>query len=191
MNKKKISKESILKATISYCAKHGFENITTKKVADYLDISEGSILNNFNNKETLLKSCLFYIDYKLDIKLNNVYTSLMSKKDQIKIMWVTYFKFFLDNKGYAKYYRTFRQSSFYDREMMDIQRSKYDSLNEIMEKNYISNKINSEIFWVYLIDSTISFVVDIEQWGFSVKDYDIEVYYDILFNGFGQYIKEF
>ena len=59
MKKQTITPESIIEATILYVANNGLENVTTKKVALDMGISEGTIFNNFASKKALLEACLF------------------------------------------------------------------------------------------------------------------------------------
>lgn len=57
MRKKFIYPERIVDAAISLCAEIGLENMTTRKLADYIGISEGSIFNNFASKPELMCAC--------------------------------------------------------------------------------------------------------------------------------------
>ena len=72
MKKQTITPESIIEATILYVANNGLENVTTKKVALDMGISEGTIFNNFASKKALLEACLFYIDRQVDAVLKGI-----------------------------------------------------------------------------------------------------------------------
>lgn len=135
MNTTKISNEEMLEATIKYVSQYGLENVTTKKIAVTMGISEGTILNRYKNKKALLIECLYYIDKQIDSAIGKSKISILNLPESIKKLWYKYFKFLVNNASYSKYYRSFRHSSYYDEDVIKGQDKSFSLFVTLIKKN--------------------------------------------------------
>ena len=190
MKKSTITPEMIMEATISYVANYGLEKVTTKKVADTIHISEGSVFNYFPNKRALLVNCLSYIDNQIDAILKGVPSHGLNLKKHAKAMWYSYFEFLASHRDYTKFYLQFRQSSYYDRETIAEQNNSYNFFMKVIQKNIHLIGINPDFFWTYLIESTMSFALHVADGGLPNTQKDVDRIYNLMAYGFMGPIKK-
>lgn len=191
MKKQTINTDEIIEATINYVAEHSLENVTTKKIATNLGISEGSIFNYFPSKKALLTSCLNYIDSKIDGVLKSAPFQGLSIKKNLKGMWMCYFLFLIENGNYSKFYRQFRQSSYYDADVIHGQDSSYSFFTKIIQKNIHLLGFNPDFYWVYIIETTLNFAIRIVDGELPGEPKDIERIYNLMSHGFVGIVKKF
>lgn len=184
MKKQTITPDMIMEATIHYVADYGLENVTTKKVATSMGISEGTIFNNFPNKIALLTACLYFIDQQIDATLKAVPFQGLNLKKNAKEIWYCYFNFMLEHKGYARFYRTFRQSSHYTPEVIQGQDQSFSFFTKLIQKNVKLFGFNPDLYWVYIIGTTLNFAVRIEDGSIPGTPKDIEHIYNLISYGF-------
>lgn len=191
MRKQTITKEMIINATIDYVAQNSLENVTTKKIAVNLHISEGSIFNYFPNKTTLLVSCFNYIDTKIDGALKSLPFQGLSIKKNIKGMWMYYFNFLVENGNYTKFYRQFRQSSYYNEDVINGQTESFSFFTKIIKNNIHLLGFNANFYWVYIIETSLNFAIRIVDGELPGEPEDIERIYKLMAHGFVGIIKKF
>lgn len=183
MRKKTISPQAIIEATILLVAQDGLENITTRKVAKQTGIAEGSIFNYFPTKKNLLVSSLYHIDREIDVALKNVAFQGLSVLKNVKAMWYAYFNYFISHGDCAKYYRQFRNSSYFDIKVMEGQGKSFSFFADLVFKNVSLLGINPEIFWTYTIETTLSFAVRVVDGQLPGTLEDIDKYFDFIAYG--------
>ncbi|MEG2648342.1 MAG: TetR/AcrR family transcriptional regulator [Anaerovoracaceae bacterium] len=158
MRTKRITPEMITEATIKIVAKEGLENFSAKKTATKLDISEGTIYNNFPNKKSVLAGCMYSIDKELDAILQAV-PRPQSFKEYTKYLWVAYFDYFMENPNKALFYQQFRTSNYYDEEVSKGQRKSFTFITQFLIENMKYIKIKDPmIFWAHYVSGTLNFV---------------------------------
>lgn len=184
MKKQIITPDIIIEATISYVAEYGLENVTTKKVALSLGISEGTIFNNFANKRALLTACLYYIDNRIDEALKHVSFHSLSLKKNLRQMWYAYFEYLTAHRAYAKFYFQFRQSSYYTQEVIDGQSRSFSFFTKFIKKNSSLFAFNPDLYWVFVIETTLNFAIRVADKTLPGTPEDIERIYSLLSNGF-------
>lgn len=184
MKKQTITPEMIKEATISYAAEYGLENVTTKKVALSIGISEGTIFNNFPNKKALLTACLHYIDRQVDSALKAVVYDGLNIKKNIRLLWFAYFNYFVEHWPYAKFYRQFRQSSYYDMEAKIGQNSSFSFFARFAKNNSHFFNFNQDFYWTFLIETTLDFAVRVAEGTLPGTPKDIERIYGLITYGF-------
>lgn len=184
MKKQIITSEMIIDATIEYVANFGLENVTTKKVATSMGISEGTIFNNFANKKTLLIECLYFIDSRIDQTLKNVKFQGLSITKNIRGLWYDYFNFLAQHGSYAKFYRQFRQSSYYTEEVMAGQNQSFAFFTKYIKKNAHYFGFNPDFYWTFIIETTLNFAVRVSDGTLPGKAEDIDRIYGLISHGF-------
>lgn len=184
MKKQVITPTMIMEATIHYVAAYGLETTTTKKIATSMGISEGTIFNNFPNKPTLFSECLYYIDKQIDPLLKLTPMELLHPSQAIHDLWFRYFNFLLEHGDYAKYYRQYRQSSYYDANVVAGQDSSYSLFVKLIHQNSHFFKFNPDFYWVFIIETTLNFAVRIIDGNLPGTPKDIERIYGLISHGF-------
>ena len=184
MKKQTITPESIIEATILYVANNGLENVTTKKVALDMGISEGTIFNNFASKKALLEACLFYIDRQVDAVLKGISFKEIHITKIIRKMWFAYFYYFVEHWPYAKFYCQFRQSSYYDEEVMDGQGKSFSFFSKFLKQNAHRFGFCPDFYWVFIIETTLNFAVRVANGTLSGTPEDVERIYGLISHGF-------
>lgn len=173
----------IKEATIHYVATYGLENTTTKKVAMSMGISEGTIFHNFPSKAVLFSECLYYIDNQIDPLLKVSPGELLHPSHAIHDLWLRYFTFLIEHGHYAKYYRQYRQSSYYNADVIAGQYPSYSFFVKLIHQNSHFFKFNHDFYWVFIIETTLNFAVRIVDGDLPGTPEDIERIYGLISHG--------
>lgn len=183
MRKKNITKQMIQEATINLVAENGLENFTTKKAASQIGISEGSIFNNYPNKTSLLVDCLYSIDSEIDEALKSVPFHLTSFTSYVHDLWYTYYHFLVKNGNKTKFYRQFRHSSYYTKEVIAGQDKSFHFFSDFLRNNESAFSIKSDIFWVFVIETTLNFAIRVVDHEIEENDKSTDAMYDLIIHG--------
>ena len=178
-----IEKESILEAAIHYAAQNSLENVSAKKIANSMGISDGSIFKNFSTMPELLTQCLYHIDRKIDAALQEVQLDPSDLQSSLWHIWSTYFRYLTAHGDYAIYYRQFRQSSYYDEKVVAGQDSSYSYFAAFVQKNVPKLGIDPDVFWVYVIGTTLNFAIRVASGQLPGTPADEAGYYALIFCG--------
>lgn len=189
MRTKQIDPEKIIQKTIHISANLGLENLSTKKVSTACEISEGSLFNYFKNKNELLVQCLYSIDHDIDAVLSDVPINILEIKKTIRNLWFSYFNYLIQHGDNAKFYRQFRHSSYYTDEVIKGQDKSFSFFTGFLAKVLPSFQINTDIFWVYVIETTLNFAVRVVDGQLPSSDKDIEKYFSLIVNGINGFLK--
>lgn len=184
MKKQIITPNMIKEATIAYVAEYGLENLTTKKVALSMNISEGTIFNNFSNKKELLKECLYYIDIQIDQIFKNIPFHGLNISKTIRELWFSYFNYLVAHGSYAKFYLQYRQSSYYTDEVIAGQDQTYSFFVSFIHKNAHRFGFNPDIYWVFIIETTLNFAVRVVDGQLPGDPKSMNHFYGLLSHGF-------
>ncbi|MDD3338638.1 MAG: TetR/AcrR family transcriptional regulator [Lachnospiraceae bacterium] len=183
MRKKTITEEAILEASISLAAQNGLEHFTTKKAAALLNISEGTIFNNYPNKTALLVACLYHIDRQIDVVLKSVPLHLRTVPSYVHDMWYAYFEFLAVHGDYAKFYIQFRTSSYYTSEVIAGQNQSLSFFSKFLKSHMELFHVDANIFWTYIIETTMNFAVHVASGQIPCTQKEIDAMYRLISNG--------
>lgn len=189
MRNKSIEPEQIIIATIHLVAQNSLENLTTRKVAAECGVSDGYLFNYFENKTDLLTKSFFHIDNEIDAELKKVHINVLAPKKTIHELWMTYFNFLVENGDYAKYYRQFRHSSYYTPQAIEGQNESYKNFITVIAKGNGLFNIEMDIFWVFVIETTLNFAVRVYDKQLPCSEKDKEKYFAMLAYGMNGIIK--
>lgn len=189
MRKKIISPETIMLSTIHIVAKDGLENLSTRKVAAESGISDGCMFNYFKSKTDLLIQCLYFIDRQIDAELSTVHFNMLSPKKSIRELWFNYFNFLISHGDYARFYRQFRHSSYYNAEVVEGQNKSFSFFVKLIKNVSPLFNINMDIFWVYIIETTLDFAVRVADKQLPCEESDKEKYFALFANGISGVLK--
>ena len=191
MKKGYITSQLILENTIDYVANYGLENVTTKKVANEMNISEGTILYHYKNKKTLLRECLYYVDNKIDKSLKKVPFFGFDFYKGVKEIWFNYFNYLVSHGNYTKFYCSFRQSSYYDEETMKGQNKSFNFFTTLLSKVLKYTGIKDEIIWIYIIETTLNFAIRVADDKIENNEENAEKIFSMIFYGISGIIKKY
>lgn len=114
MRKNSIHREEIIEATIELSAAVSLENVTTRKIAGELGISEGSIFNYFPSKSELMLSCFSHIDALAEAAIRETVLEAKDFFDGFRQLLGTYIDFFVQRPAHTKFYCQMRYSSYFE-----------------------------------------------------------------------------
>lgn len=191
MRKPTIKQEDIFEATISMTTKLGLEHVTTKKVAVEMGISEGAIFYYFSNKKELLIESMYYIDRQIDAVLRTVPFHGIRLMPNVKRLWTAYFVFFLDHPTYPKFYRDIRWSSYFDRTAMAGQVQSFPFFAKFAKRCAALMGLNLELFWIFLIETTLNFAVRICAGEIERTDSNIDRIFRLMSYGLHGVVKKY
>jgi AcrR family transcriptional regulator len=100
-NKMQLVKDAIINVSQEIIKNQGFNALSIRKIADEIDYSIGSIYQYFKNKDEIIKE-LIEIKYKEMIHLLSSKNNATSLIDSIKVKFISYCKFALNNRDYYK-----------------------------------------------------------------------------------------
>ena len=115
----------------------------------------------FHSKPELLAACFYHVDRQVDAQLKQVDIKLFSLRRNIRELWFLYFGYFASHGDHAKFYSQFRHSSFYTRDVMRGQTESFAFFNHFVELNKSAILIRSEVFWEFVIDTTLNLAVNV------------------------------
>lgn len=190
MKLKNGASNQIIEATIHLVAQNGLENLSTRKVAAECGVSDGYLFNYFENKNDLLVKCLYYIDNEIDAELKKANINILYIKKSVRELWFAYFGFLISHGDYAKYYRQFRHSSYYNDEVIKGQDKSFAFFVKLISMFSSRFRVDQDIFWVYLIETTLNFAIRVVDGQLPGKAEDTEKYFSLLVNGISGIIKD-
>jgi AcrR family transcriptional regulator len=172
MRNKEITREKIMKAALEIGAREGINAVTTRKIAKYCNIAEGTIFFHFGTIKDLLSSAFMSIDKAKAEALAEIGAEIFEDPDERRVtyeVWRTYLDFWLVRPLEAKYYSSFFQSTLYDYRIHTTKEEdgldSYVKYRELMENRRILNAAYQVIgyfnIWQYIINTTMSFAIKI------------------------------
>lgn len=186
------TKQRICEAVIKESLDVTISKISTINVSLKAKTSEANIFRIYKNKTNLLKETFLYIDNQIGVFLNGFnikidYTSLDELFEQIKSIWIRYLEFFKNNKTYVHYYQAFRLSKYYNNEIAKLQEDNYKILISniyiLQEKFKLFDKISFNLFWSFLLDSTLLFAKRICDDSIEYNNTNLDLMFHLIFDG--------
>lgn len=191
MRKPTITPEQIMEAAILLTTEIGLENITTKKIAASIGISEGSVFYYFKSKKELLTRCLYYINVQIDMVLKAIPIKSLNLMKNIKKLWTGYFLFFIDHPGYAKFYRDFRYSAYFTEETLHEQAVSFPFFSKFAQNYAKLLGLNIRLFWIFVIENTLCFAVNMSENTIQRTDDNIERIFRLISYGMYGVVKKY
>lgn len=163
MRKAVINREDIILESIHQVYLNGLENFTPKKAAVACGISEGSVYHYFPNKQELLQACMVYILTEADNSLRAIPLDESNQRAKFATIWNEYFHYYSDHKEQAYFHQIYRNSSYYQAYTPDKMLSYFPYLDEQISQFHLEKKISIELFWTYVIDNILNFVLRVME----------------------------
>ncbi len=161
-------KAEILDAAMKMVCEHGLSSFTTKKVAQYMGISEPLIYKYFVSKDKLLYSCFEVVHRKVAALMERIIctpmTAGISEVEFIKQMWYSYFNLLVAEDYRTIFYFSYRDSEYintvlkHDEEVVNSYFKEFADIVNMFDNKYdISKRIDSHFVWTYILDTTLIF----------------------------------
>ena len=184
------SQKLMMDAAVKLVAREGFEGFTTKKWAAQAGVAEGSLYYHFQSKEDLLERTFVMIDKGIAAQFMSFARELKMPIDidpLMRSLWDTYYDYLLRHPDETLYYYRFRTSTRYTQRIQEGQLEYFgDFLTVIKTLNSetgLFNHFTWDIFWVYLLDTTLAFAFRVITKGFESTPENREQMYELFSQG--------
>ena len=177
--------EQIILTAIALIAREGYKNLTIKKLASELHLSEAALYRHFVNKEDLLLSIMHYFEDISRNVLQEIQKTKLNPLEKVHFFIMNRYELFTSNPDLAQvmfsdelfyydpvFFKQFQKISMNHREVL------LNFIEEAQKEGFIQSGINSEQIFTILIGS-MRFLIT--QWNLSGRKFDLVNEGDSLF----------
>lgn len=186
--------EQIILTAIALIAREGYKNLTIKKLASELHLSEAALYRHFVNKEDLLLSIMHYFEDISRNVLQELQKTKLNSLEKVHFFIMNRYELFTSNPDLAQvmfsdelfyydpvFFKQFQKISMNHREVL------LNFIEEAQKEGFIQSGINSEQIFTILIGS-MRFLIT--QWNLSGRKFDLVKEGDSLFQTIKNLIAE-
>jgi AcrR family transcriptional regulator len=186
--------EQIILTAIALIAREGYKNLTIKKLASELHLSEAALYRHFVNKEDLLLSIMHYFEDISRNVLQEIQKTKLNPLEKIHFFIINRYELFTSNPDLAQvmfsdelfyydlvFFKQFQKISMNHREVL------LNFIEEAQKEGFIQSGINSTQLFTILIGS-MRFLIT--QWNLSGRKFDLVKEGDSLFQTIKNLIAE-
>jgi len=186
--------EQIILTAIALIAREGYKNLTIKKLASELNLSEAALYRHFVNKEDLLLSIMHYFEDISRNVLQEIQKTKLNPLEKIHFFIMNRYELFTSNPDLAQvmfsdelfyydpvFFKQFQKISSNHREVL------LNFIEEAQKEGFIQSGINSTQLFTILIGS-MRFLIT--QWNLSGRKFDLVKEGDSLFQTIKNLIAE-
>jgi len=94
--------QDIINAAINIISREGFQDLTTKHLAELVGVSEAALYRHFDSKTDLLHKILEYFQSLAQDAMGNIHNEISDPLEQVKAFVINRYKLFMDNPDLAK-----------------------------------------------------------------------------------------
>ncbi|HON33015.1 MAG TPA: TetR/AcrR family transcriptional regulator [Candidatus Syntrophosphaera thermopropionivorans] len=186
--------EQIILTAIALIAREGYKNLTIKKLASELHLSEAALYRHFVNKEDLLLSIMHYFEDISRNVLQELQKTKLNSLEKVHFFIMNRYELFTSNPDLAQvmfsdelfyydpvFFKQFQKISMNHREVL------LNFIEEAQKEGFIQSGINSTQLFTILIGS-MRFLIT--QWNLSGRKFDLVKEGDSLFQTIKNLIAE-
>jgi AcrR family transcriptional regulator len=186
--------EQIILTAIALIAREGYKNLTIKKLASELNLSEAALYRHFVNKEDLLLSIMHYFEDISRNVLQEIQKTKLNSLEKVHFFIMNRYELFTSNPDLAQvmfsdelfyydlvFFKQFQKISMNHREVL------LNFIEEAQKEGFIQSGINSTQLFTILIGS-MRFLIT--QWNLSGRKFDLVKEGDSLFQTIKNLIAE-
>ena len=186
--------EQIILTAIALIAREGYKNLTIKKLASELHLSEAALYRHFVNKEDLLLSIMHYFEDISRNVLQELQKTKLNSLEKVHFFIMNRYELFTSNPDLAQvmfsdelfyydpvFFKQFQKISMNHREVL------LNFIEEAQKEGFIQSGINSEQIFTILIGS-MRFLIT--QWNLNGRKFDLVKEGDSLFQTIKNLIAE-
>lgn len=94
--------QEIINAAIQIIARQGFQELTTKQIAETVGVSEAALYRHFDSKTDLIHKILEYFQSLAHEAMGTIHTDISDPMEQVKAFMMNRYKLFMENPDLAK-----------------------------------------------------------------------------------------
>ena len=186
--------EQIILTAIALIAREGYKNLTIKKLASELHLSEAALYRHFVNKEDLLLSIMHYFEDISRNVLQELQKTKLNSLEKVHFFIMNRYELFTSNPDLAQvmfsdelfyydpvFFKQFQKISMNHREVL------LNFIEEAQKEGFIQSGINSTQLFTIIIGS-MRFLIT--QWNLSGRKFDLVKEGDSLFQTIKNLITE-
>lgn len=186
--------EQIILTAIALIAREGYKNLTIKKLASELHLSEAALYRHFVNKEDLLLSIMHYFEDISRNVLQELQKTKLNSLEKVHFFIMNRYELFTSNPDLAQvmfsdelfyydpvFFKQFQKISMNHREVL------LNFIEEAQKEGFIQSGINLTQLFTILIGS-MRFLIT--QWNLSGRKFDLVKEGDSLFQTIKNLIAE-
>lgn len=186
--------EQIILTAIALIAREGYKNLTIKKLASELNLSEAALYRHFVNKEDLLLSIMHYFEDISRNVLQELQKTKLNPLEKVHFFIMNRYELFTSNPDLAQvmfsdelfyydpvFFKQFQKISMNHREVL------LNFIEEAQKEGFIQSGINSTQLFTIIIGS-MRFLIT--QWNLSGRKFDLVKEGDSLFQTIKNLIAE-
>lgn len=186
--------EQIILTAIALIAREGYKNLTIKKLASELNLSEAALYRHFVNKEDLLLSIMHYFEDISRNVLQELQKTKLNSLEKVHFFIMNRYELFTSNPDLAQvmfsdemfyydpvFFKQFQKISLNHREVL------LNFIEEAQKEGFIQSGINLTQLFTILIGS-MRFLIT--QWNLSGRKFDLVKEGDSLFQTIKNLIAE-
>ena len=177
--------EEIILTAIALIAREGYKNLTIKKLASELHLSEAALYRHFVNKEDLILNIMHYFENISQNVLQEIQKTNLNPLEKVHYFIMNRYELFTSNPDLAKvmfsdelfyydpvFFNQFQKISLNHREIL------LNFIKEAQNESLILSELNSTQIFTIIIGS-MRFLIT--QWNLSGRKFDLVKEGDSLF----------
>lgn len=185
---------AMLQTTMDIVAEKGLDGFSMKQVTTRMGVAESLLYKYFGTKENLLYQCFLVVNRQIGALFENV--TLPPACDEAAIaafvqqQWERYFLFMVGNGSRSLFYYSYRDSRYLsgalmgnNPEMAQAMAGSVRMMQGIVAGAGVSLKVPADYAWLYLLESTGSFVRYIIRNGLDLKEVDLNSVWRLVSGG--------
>jgi AcrR family transcriptional regulator len=94
--------QEIINAAIQIIARQGFQELTTKQIAETVGVSEAALYRHFTSKTDLIHKILEYFQSLAHEAMGTIHTDISDPMEQVRAFMINRYKLFMENPDLAK-----------------------------------------------------------------------------------------
>ena len=186
--------EQIILTAIALIAREGYKNLTIKKLASELHLSEAALYRHFVNKEDLLLSIMHYFEDISRNVLQELQKTKLNSLEKVHFFIMNRYELFTSNPDLAQvmfsdelfyydpvFFKQFQKISMNHREVL------LNFIEEAKKEGFIQSGVNSTQLFTIIIGS-MRFLIT--QWNLNGRKFDLVKEGDSLFQTIKNLIAE-
>lgn len=157
-------KAELMEAAMQIVAEHGLADFSMRQVTNRVGVSEALLYKYFITKDKLLCDCYVEVDKRVAACFAEDMPSMRQPEVAMRLVLDKYIRFFVSNGYRTIFYSEFRRSKYvkfvveHSKEADATYFSRFTELCVKADKKYhITQKIDENILWTYLIDGCCLF----------------------------------
>ena len=92
----------IINAAIHIISQEGYQDLTTKHLAEHVGVSEAALYRHFDSKTDLIHCILEYFQTLAEEAMGNIHSDIADPLEQVKAFVVNRYKLFMENPDLAR-----------------------------------------------------------------------------------------